>query len=226
MAAADPSRYVSVTASCAACNGPMPTGRTRQYCSPACRQDGYRRRHQLPTPAIVLPARRSRREGTVYGCNDCDSRYLGEQWCFDCSRPCRRLGPGGPCPCCEEIILFEDILGGQIDDTTPKNLPTTTCPSTMTKSPRSQGKLNGLLIGRDSAQCVRQRPSGVGDDERVARVGLGFARVQVRQPAHRQPGKVADVDAHAAGDRDCQRPDRGELIDDCQDRPVRLQLGE
>lgn len=141
MATAHPSGDVSVTASCAACNGPMPTGRTRQYCSPACRQDGYRRRHQPPRTSTLLPARRSRRDGTVYACSDCDSRYLGEQWCFECTRPCQRLGAGGLSPCCEEIVLVSEILGGQIDDTTPKNLPATTNPSTMTKSPRSQGKL-------------------------------------------------------------------------------------
>ncbi len=32
-----------------------------------------------------------------------------EQWCPDCSRPCRRLGAGGICPSCEEMITVEEL---------------------------------------------------------------------------------------------------------------------
>ena len=35
--------------------------------------------------------------------------YLSEQWCPDCSRPCQRLGAGGTCPCCEEMITIEEL---------------------------------------------------------------------------------------------------------------------
>ena len=138
-----PSGDVSVTAPCAACDGPVPAGRTRQYCSPACRQDAYRRRHQPARPSANLPARRSRRDGTVYACGSCESRYLGEQWCPDCNRPCQRLGAGGTCPNCEEVILSEELTGDQVDDTPSKNLPLQDSPSTLKKSPRFQGKLTG-----------------------------------------------------------------------------------
>ena len=136
-----PSGDASVTASCAACAGPVPAGRARQYCSPACRQDAYRRRHQPPRPSTQLPARRSRRDGTVYACGNCQSRYLGEQWCHDCNRPCQRLGAGGTCPSCEEVVLLEELTEDQVDDPPSKNLPLQDSPSTMKKSPRFQGKL-------------------------------------------------------------------------------------
>ena len=32
-----------------------------------------------------------------YQCSECETRYLAEQWCPDCARPCQRLGPGGIC---------------------------------------------------------------------------------------------------------------------------------
>jgi len=140
-----PSGDVSVTASCVACAGPLPSGRARQYCSPACRQDAYRRRHQPARPSAHLPARRSRRDGTVYACGSCESRYLGEQWCPDCNRPCQRLGAGGTCPNCEEVILSEELTGDQVDDPPSKNLPLQDSPSTMKKSPRFQGKLMLLV---------------------------------------------------------------------------------
>jgi hypothetical protein len=47
---------------------------------------------------------------TIYQCPVCDTRYLGEQWCPDCQRFCRRLGPGGPCPQCDEPVAFSDLL--------------------------------------------------------------------------------------------------------------------
>jgi len=45
----------------------------------------------------------------LYQCPDCETRYLAEQWCPDCSRPCQRLGAGGICPCCEEMITVEEL---------------------------------------------------------------------------------------------------------------------
>jgi len=156
-----PSGDVSVTARCLACDGPVPAGRARQYCSPACRQDAYRRRQQPARPAAQLPARRSLRDGTVYVCGDCDSRYLGEQWCHDCNRPCQRLGAGGTCPSCEEIILTEELTGDHLDDTPAKNLPIQDSPSTMEKSLRFQGKLIPLRDPADLADLDRPRASPV-----------------------------------------------------------------
>jgi len=40
---------------------------------------------------------------------ECETRYLAEQRCHDCSRPCQRLGAGGICPYCEEMIIIEEL---------------------------------------------------------------------------------------------------------------------
>jgi hypothetical protein len=105
-----PPSDVSVTPpGCAACGSPLPAGRSRRFCSPACRQAAYRRRHQSVSAEAPLPPRRSRLEGTIYQCPECETRYLAEQWCPDCSRPCQRLGAGGICPCCDEMITIEEL---------------------------------------------------------------------------------------------------------------------
>ncbi len=148
-----PSGDASVTASCAACAGPVPAGRARQYCSPACQQDAYRRRHQPPRPGAQLPVRRSRRDGTVYTRESCQSRYLSEQWCHDCNRPCQRLGAGGTCPSCEEVVLLEELTGDRVGDPPSKNLPLQDSPSTMKKSPRFQGKLTRTSSPGRSGRC-------------------------------------------------------------------------
>lgn len=110
MSRPSPSSDVCVTApTCLACGQQLLTGRSRRFCSPACRQAAYRRRHQPATSEAPMPPSRSRREGTVYQCPECESRYLGEQWCPDCARPCRRLGAGGTCPCCEEVITIAEL---------------------------------------------------------------------------------------------------------------------
>lgn len=109
---AEPSRDASVTpAHCLLCGRPTPAGRARRWCSAACRQAAYRRRR--PTlPAVLpapVPAARSRRDSTVYSCPTCDTRLLGEQRCPDCNTFANRLGPGGPCPHCDEIITILDL---------------------------------------------------------------------------------------------------------------------
>lgn len=108
--ASAPSDDVCVTPRCAACGGTLPPGRARRYCRAACRQHAYRRRHQPPDAPAPIPPRRSRREGTVYSCPECDQRLLGEQRCHDCHTFAIRLGPGGPCPCCDELILASELL--------------------------------------------------------------------------------------------------------------------
>lgn len=47
---------------------------------------------------------------TVYECPECEARYLGTQRCEDCNRWCRRLGPGGPCPHCDDLVVLADFL--------------------------------------------------------------------------------------------------------------------
>lgn len=95
---------------CAACGAPFcPIGR-RRHCSAACRQRAYRLRRtqaaSVPEAALV----RRPRSQTVYECPNCEARYLGEQRCPDCDLFCRRIGPGGLCPCCEEPVAICDLL--------------------------------------------------------------------------------------------------------------------
>jgi hypothetical protein len=96
----------TTTAACPVCGTPFSPVRRQRYCSPACKQKAFRRRGpapaSVPPPPVPRPAR-------VYQCGECDQRYLGEQWCHDCNRPCRALGPGGLCPCCGEPVAISDL---------------------------------------------------------------------------------------------------------------------
>jgi hypothetical protein len=95
---------VSLTATCGLCGGPLPAGRARRWCSDACKQAAFRLRRSAPR--APLPGRAD----TVYECPECEARYLVQR-CEDCNRFCRRLGPGGPCPHCDELVVLDDILG-------------------------------------------------------------------------------------------------------------------
>ena len=104
-----PSRDDATTITCPVCQRPFaPAGRQR-YCTDRCRKTAFRRRHQdQPSPATV-PAAWSRREQTIYQCPDCDQRLPGEQRCPDCATFARRIGPGGPCPHCDEPVAITDL---------------------------------------------------------------------------------------------------------------------
>ena len=109
-----PSRDDRVTMPCPVCGQPFaPVGRQR-VCSAACRQAVYRRRHQPSAVAAVAapPMARSRRDGTIYECPTCETRYLGSQRCPNCQVFCRRIGPGGLCPHCEEPVAVADLVAG------------------------------------------------------------------------------------------------------------------
>ncbi len=90
---------------CPMCASPLPGPRAR-FCSSACRQRAYRRRSLAPPP---LP-RRLPREVIVYQCPECEERYLGEQHCGSCNLWCRRLGPGGECPHCDQPVSITDLM--------------------------------------------------------------------------------------------------------------------
>ena len=49
--------------------------------------------------------------GVVYECPVCEERLLGRR-CPDCQVFCRRLGVGGRCPACDEVVLIDE-LGAQ-----------------------------------------------------------------------------------------------------------------
>jgi hypothetical protein len=99
------------TAACPVCGAPFTRTGRRRYCTDACRQAAWRHRTATRPPAIPLQPRRSRRDGTIYECTSCQARYLSDQWCPECSRPCRRLGPGGHCAC-GELLTIDELLNG------------------------------------------------------------------------------------------------------------------
>jgi hypothetical protein len=47
---------------------------------------------------------------TVYECEDCGVRAVGEQRCEGCSRFMRRVGTGGSCPACDEPVTVAELL--------------------------------------------------------------------------------------------------------------------
>jgi len=100
------------TPTCPACGTPfVPSGR-RRYCSDACRQTAWRRRHQPNTPQPPVPPKGQRKAMTVYQCPTCDTRALGQQRCDDCNTWTEAVGIGGLCPCCDEPITVTELTPG------------------------------------------------------------------------------------------------------------------
>jgi hypothetical protein len=96
---------IPVTMMCPVCGSDFTVSGRRRYCSDACKQHAWRDRHAVPpTPPRLAPA------DTLYICPECDTRYLGERRCPDCNLFTKRLGPGGPCPHCEEPVALIDII--------------------------------------------------------------------------------------------------------------------
>jgi hypothetical protein len=98
----------AITRTCAQCGDNFVAHGRRRYCDDACRQAAWRERH----PASVLPSfsRRVPRFSVIYECPECTTRFLGEQRCDQCQRFCRRVGPGGACPHCDEPVAVADLL--------------------------------------------------------------------------------------------------------------------
>ena len=106
-----PWRDASVTATCPVCQGPLPAGRARSWCSARCRQAAYRARRRPPAPTqLPTPAARSRTSSGVYECPGCGDRLAGQRRCPDCNLFTRRLGEGGCCPACSEVITISELL--------------------------------------------------------------------------------------------------------------------
>lgn len=105
-----PSANDPVTIPCPVCATPFTPAGKRRYCRDACRVAAHRRRHQPHAQPVVIPKAEPRKPRTVYQCDDCDTRLLGEQRCPDCGSFMRRAGVGGLCPCCDEPILIEEVL--------------------------------------------------------------------------------------------------------------------
>ncbi len=106
-----PSRNDGVTIACARCGRPVPPAGRRRFCSDACRQAAFRQRHRTSATIIAVLARTqpTSRATTVYECPAGGTRFLGEQRCVECNVFCRRIGPGGACPHCEEPVAIADL---------------------------------------------------------------------------------------------------------------------
>jgi hypothetical protein len=102
------------TRRCLVCS--LPARGRSAYCSDAHRVQAHRLRHrQLDFQPGALQAELRRRRQlvahTVYECDDCGERYLGQQRCDQCHRFCRAAGLGGRCPGCDELVLIADLFG-------------------------------------------------------------------------------------------------------------------
>jgi hypothetical protein len=109
---------------CRACGRSFPPHGRKAYCDDACRQRGFRRRRRPQDEIQLGLATRLPKTSIVYQCPECDSRYLGEQRCDDCGVWCQRLGPGGPCPHCDDPVAIADLLAG-IRSVLPTTMHTT-----------------------------------------------------------------------------------------------------
>jgi predicted nucleic acid-binding Zn ribbon protein len=105
--------------SCRACGRSFAVQGRQVWCSDACRQRGFRLRQRQPDERFLDLATRLPKTVIVYQCPECEARFLGQQRCDDCGIFCRRLGPGGHCPYCDEAVAVTDLLaanlGGAID---------------------------------------------------------------------------------------------------------------
>ncbi|MGI8808720.1 MAG: hypothetical protein ACR2KK_12905 [Acidimicrobiales bacterium] len=107
-----PSCHDGVTMTCPVCQQPFgPVGR-RKYCGDACRATAYRRRRDAGRVPIVLPRGQPSKPVTVYACDSCGTRAVGDQRCEECRTFMRRVGLGGTCPSCDEHLSVEELLGG------------------------------------------------------------------------------------------------------------------
>ena len=98
------------TTPCPVCQRQFTPAGRQAYCSTRCRKTAFRRRHQDPPAAIVVPAGQPRRQHAIYECPGCGERQAGQQRCEDCGLFGRRIGSGGPCPSCGEPITISDLL--------------------------------------------------------------------------------------------------------------------
>jgi len=71
-----------------------------------------------PPPTRANPDPAARRRRVTYGqwryeCPGCGERLAGERRCPDYTLFARRLGEGGCCPTCNEIITINELLNIQ-----------------------------------------------------------------------------------------------------------------
>jgi len=112
---ASSSCHAVVTIDCPVCQHPFgPVGRQR-YCCDACRAAAYRRRNDAgAVPNVVPPAARPQRPITVYECDGCSARAVGEQRYGDCGPIMGRVGIGGCCPSCDQPVAVAELHGREV----------------------------------------------------------------------------------------------------------------
>jgi hypothetical protein len=107
------------------CERTLPVQDRGIYCGPTCRQRAFRLRHRQrnqPTLTYLTDSLRQAQQliqQTVYECPSCSERFLGERRCGDCNRMCRKVGLGGECSGCAEIITIDDLLGISLEGGAP-----------------------------------------------------------------------------------------------------------
>ena len=99
-----PVRDDTATIPCGVCGQVFDRHGRRRYCSTSCRQAAWRRQRTAPTQPTLAQV------DTVYECDGCGQRYLGAQRCDTCNLWCRRVGPGGCCPHCDDPVAVTDLL--------------------------------------------------------------------------------------------------------------------
>lgn len=72
-------------------------------------------RHQVGRPTIdelIVELRRQRRlvAQTVYQCTSCEERYLEQRRRPSCNLMCRKIGLGGCCAACDELLTISDLI--------------------------------------------------------------------------------------------------------------------
>jgi hypothetical protein len=109
---------------CALCSRALESSRAR-YCSAAHRQRAFRlRRVQLASVDERQLRAELRRRGTLvahtlYECNSCGERSVGERRCQECHLFSRALGLGGHCNACDEPMLLTELLELEVDTVIP-----------------------------------------------------------------------------------------------------------
>lgn len=110
----NPSRHDAVTITCPVCQHSFTAAGRRRFCTDACRAAAYRRRRDADQVPVVVPVARPRRPITVYECDNCGARALGEQRCDECSTFMRRVGIGGCCPNCDDPIAVNELIDQEV----------------------------------------------------------------------------------------------------------------
>ena len=109
-AVAVPSGDDAATIACPVCACAFVLSGKRRYCSDRCRRTAWARRHHSPAAVVVPAPVGSRRPHTVYECDACGARALGEQRCEACGTFMRRVGLGGPCPSCDDPVAAAELI--------------------------------------------------------------------------------------------------------------------